>query len=1511
MRDHRTYHWSLFTLPFLLGLLGWGMVDPGATTAPELQPMDIDGCAGRDTTVTVLTSCLENSVLLDFMDLLPGNPATGGTWVNVDSVPADLSDSTAVDFAAFPTGTFRFDYITEAFGMCPADTARLTVAVTNLRDLSCQDTINVGLNDSCFFVVTPDLLVTQPVLPDVNDRYQVVLTTPGGGFVGDTVTADHLGLALQAFVQIPGCGPAYCMGVVQAQDLRPPRIDSIANPLGTDSLLCYDLDAIVNIPESWQDPGYRYYIGGPVFGDNCTTPEVTVTDNLVFGDCDTSFATLIRTFRAEDGSGLTFDTTIHYPFYVPALRPAAKLPDVVINTCTPAGTPVPPTYPFIMNAFGDTLFITENECDHSSGFEDREFLQCGGARKIERIIKLFDWCNDVAVNVDTINILIGDFAGPVIEQGADTITVSTAPFACEASFRLDQSVLESMFALTFSDCSESIALSSSFLTYGPEVDFWGTPTGDSSFMAVDYPISRNIVSGIPLGLHAMILNASDGCGNQSVDTIYFRVKDFVSPVAQCDDRINVTLNSSGYAQIFTQDVDEGTWDNCGLDSLAIRRLIDPACYANYDRNGNGTVLGDELDDNGYTRLDDSLTGGAYVEFFCCDLDSLPTVELFAWDIHGNVGVCEAELLLEDKFPPVAGAPADTTTNCLDPTLDGDLSNFGSGRVVGDECGLVQVQELTPQYDLGQCGTGTVTRQFQAVKYLGTERELRSPVVTQTIVVEAVNDYQFCVPADVQASCGSDPSIPGVTFSERACDLIAVNVQDIRFDATADECYKIFRTYEIINWCEYDGSADPIIIDRDVDGDGIPGDEPLCVLVRPNGLTYFDVDTDEFNDQPNAKGYWTNSMERPFLASRGFWRYRQEIKVFDTFAPTITFAEPDTFCSINDDLLAGCETQVSYPFSVSENCTGQVDVAVYFDEHADGVGVRPLPPSALSGGYPNFLIEADFPLGNHAFVVEARDGCGNTAREELPFVVADCKAPAPICANQLVVELMATDPTDEEPGRGMVWAADFVRSPIYDCTGQGAQGRIEHYSINRFGDPVDSLQQSVSFTCADAGELVEVHVYAWDGAGNRDHCTAYVDVQDNAEHCVAAMGAITGRIQTESGFAVQDVEMLLSGGEERVVHTDGNGRYRFDRLPMGGDYGIRPGLNADHGNGVSTFDLILIQKHILGVTDLQTPYQRIAADVNNSGGISTLDLIQLRRLILHQSESFLGNQSWRFVPRDYAFGDPENPWKEAMPETKMIEQLDSTVQLDFMAIKIGDVNGNARVNPAQPDLEPRNDDELTLQVTDHLLRAGTTHDVLVTSDDLGNIQGLQFTLESRHPDLEIIRVVPMLLGEDHMGQLQQGQVRTFSWNRQPGTQIREAGLFLVTVQAHATVRLREALALTSSYTKAEAYNTFDELLRVELDWQSAGVGTSPFDLLDLAPNPFREQVLFRFSLPQAQPVTLRVWDTRGRLVHQVNWTADAGLNDQVLQADDLPGDGLYFFRLQSASGSREGQMVLVR
>jgi len=135
--------------------------------------------------------------------------------------------------------------------------------------------------------------------------------------------------------------------------------------------------------------------------------------------------------------------------------------------------------------------------------------------------------------------------------------------------------------------------------------------------------------------------------------------------------------------------------------------------------------------------------------------------------------------------------------------------------------------------------------------------------------------------------------------------------------------------------------------------------------------------------------------------------------------------------------------------------------------------------------------------------------------------------------------------------------------------------------------------------------------------------------------------------------------------------------------------ITPVHDLNHINGVSTFDLVLISKHILGIEPLMNPYKMIAADANKSGSITTFDIVELRKLILGVYTELPDNTSWRFVDKAYSFPNPSNPFANVFPENifKSFPTTDLLNNFDFIAIKIGDLNGNAVANSKPANRPP--------------------------------------------------------------------------------------------------------------------------------------------------------------------------------------------------------------------------------
>ena len=83
------------------------------------------------------------------------------------------------------------------------------------------------------------------------------------------------------------------------------------------------------------------------------------------------------------------------------------------------------------------------------------------------------------------------------------------------------------------------------------------------------------------------------------------------------------------------------------------------------------------------------------------------------------------------------------------------------------------------------------------------------------------------------------------------------------------------------------------------------------------------------------------------------------------------------------------------------------------------------------------------------------------------------------------------------------------------------------------------------------------------------------------------------------------------------------------MKINNNYKVTASKGGDYLNGVSTLDLVYIQRHILGIQPLTNPYLLIVADADNNGKVTVNDLSELRKLILGVYTELPSNASWRF------------------------------------------------------------------------------------------------------------------------------------------------------------------------------------------------------------------------------------------------------------------------------------------
>ncbi len=443
----------------------------------------------------------------------------------------------------------------------------------------------------------------------------------------------------------------------------------------------------------------------------------------------------------------------------------------------------------------------------------------------------------------------------------------------------------------------------------------------------------------------------------------------------------------------------------------------------------------------------------------------------------------------------------------------------------------------------------------------------------------------------------------------------------------------------------------------------------------------------------------------------------------------------------------------------------------------------------------------------------------------------------------------------------------------------------------FGTPLNSAVENVS--------------NYWKNCQINDPCSSTVTV--------------SGSLKTENldGFEAGKVQLDGSGSAGPLNMTsfaDINGHFEFSNaLPLLSNYTLTPSpVNMDYLNGVTTYDLVLISKHILGVEPFNSPYKMIAADANKSGSITTFDIVEFRKLILGIYDELPNTTPWRFVDKSFAFPVPENPFASAFPERIVVENIQaSRMTEDFVSVKIGDVNGSAHANGLMQS-EERNSSTLLFDVDDRFVPLGEILEITFTADQ--TVQGYQLTLNTA--GLEVLEIVGKGLSADNFAVYPLDAALAMSWNLPEGTAA-FAATFTLKVRATQSGQLSSMLSLSNRITRSEAYlnkeagSNHPLALDVALRFHQANgieISGSAFELYQNVPNPFVDKTTIGFYLPEATQATLSIFDQTGRLIYTAKGDFDKGANVFELDQSLINNTGSMLYKVATATDMAVKKMM---
>jgi hypothetical protein len=194
-----------------------------------------------------------------------------------------------------------------------------------------------------------------------------------------------------------------------------------------------------------------------------------------------------------------------------------------------------------------------------------------------------------------------------------------------------------------------------------------------------------------------------------------------------------------------------------------------------------------------------------------------------------------------------------------------------------------------------------------------------------------------------------------------------------------------------------------------------------------------------------------------------------------------------------------------------------------------------------------------------------------------------------------------------------------------------------------------------------------------------------------------------------------------------------------------------------------------------------------------------------------------------------------------------------------------------------------------------------------------VNGYQFTLTFDPSMLKFEGVNDNKLGVNvnNLGvtRINEGII-TVSFHDINGIDLENTNVLDLRFEALSAGDLSNAITLNSTQVIAEAYNTSDEVMDVELRISSDNPAAG-YVLFQNTPNPFSNATNIKFELPKSDFITLSIFDVQGKVVRNIQGQYNKGLNTISITSDMLGSTGVLYYKLESGSFTATRKMVVLK
>ncbi|MFT4532869.1 MAG: subtilisin-like proprotein convertase family protein [Saprospiraceae bacterium] len=1469
-----------------------------------------------------------------------------------------------------PEGVTQVTY--EAIDASGNSTAiNFTVTVTGFEGaisaIVCNDEVQISLDEECMEIVAADLILEGGPY-SCYDEYTVEIKDDNGNSYGNIVTGDNIGQNLT--VRVTGPNNNSCWGKLVVEDKAPALLDCIDvtttcfGEIFPGSPIAERVTFPANI-----DQFNAVISDGPPNSNDLTFPVKGLVKSTITGVSvrvnieHDSISELTATLTAPDGTSAVLFVQPGFGCTVPNLQ--ITLDDNAFNSYGDLLNACSDIAPAISGIYQPNQFLSifngkDPNGDWTITISDLENGTGGTVIAAELVISqtggivTFPTENDVIAQTEGANTytVIGiDGCGPTtmsyyddeIDQDCSSPysnVIRRTWSAVDASGNVSNSCVQTiyifrnglatlMFPPNYDDLQEPSLSCELFANDAPGTDVTGAPSGELCDNVQIFPYTDTKI---------------DVCEGSYKLIRHFRLLEWCSGEVIEHNQIIKVLDKEGPLMEDIPDItiSAGEFD-CAADYVFVYPEVVSDCsdeftytlsyLSAYDMGGPPTDVPYYSDNTSYTA------NAALVK----DLSFGRTWA--KWQIEdecGNVTTEYFTITVDDQVNPIAVCDEFTVVSIgSNGFVDVFATTFDDGSL--DNCGILEMRARKMTNDCPGVNTTfgdrvtfccsevgeTIMVAFEVTDLSGN----KNTCMVEVKVQDKLPPYITLCPEDITLNCQADFSDPTVTGEPEYidnCEVVSVTFID---DENIDNCGagEVRRTWTVEdkegfkatcvqtitlededpfeeNDIDWPNDYDATTCDTNLDPDNLPVanaypryDDDNCSLVatvyEDRVFTFVDGACEKILREWTVIDWCTYNESAP-IEGEGYYKHLQVIKLKNTEAPVI-----NNCADVTLDVFGDCEGPIAFSLGATDDCTPTDDIVYYYQIDLFDDGLTAIDFN-LKGN--SATITSTLPIGVHSVKWTVEDKCGNTTICDMILTVRDGKKPTPYCLSSITTVVMNNN------GMIAIWANDFDLGSYDNCTAQS--DLLLSFSQN-------TADNSTVFTCDNlpngVEEEIQIELWVTDEAGNQEFCSVTLILQDSQDDaCVGSTGNfanISGTLRTETFANVEGVSLTAANPILEVFKsttTNSDGTYNITQLPKGSGYSVIAEKNDDVTNGVSTLDLVMIQRHILGLQTLDSPYKLIAADVNNDGKLKSSDLLTLRKVILGVNTQFPnGQKSWRFVPKNTIFSDATDPFP-FNEEINIGDLQYASLNNDMMSIKIGDVNGNVVANlSSDSQVKKRADKNMSFVIEDAKAEDGIVS-IPVYAEGIKTMVGYQFSMNLENADYVSVEAGQLEVSNDNFGI--NGNELTTSWSDASGVSVNTTEpLFTITLDVNDDSRISEILSFNSDAISPEAYDNSLKTYNVILETRSGDLEEGEFALFQNRPNPFLESTQIKFFLPEATDVELIITDVTGRLVTKKTQNYPAGTQNIEINYSDLNVSGVLYYTIKAGEFTATKKMISVR